>query len=106
MLGMLMEFSVMDVLYSILGIAIVFAVLAILIGYLFIQRKVLGLFEGKNKKAAENKAVDAEEVPLIEDDGISEEEIAAVTAALMAFYESDGEDSNAEFVVRKIRRIH
>ena len=92
MLGMLLEFSVMDLVYSALGIAIVFAVLAILIGYLAVQRKVLGCFDRKKKPES---AIE---------EGISEEEIAAISAALAAYY--DGcEDENTDFVVRRIRKI-
>lgn len=101
MLGMLLEFSVMDLVYSALGIAIVFAVLAILIGYLAVQRKVLGCFDRKKPESAPE--ITEEALPAIEE-GISEEEIAAISAALAAYY--DGcEDENTDFVVRRIRKI-
>lgn len=102
MLGMLLEFSVMDLVYSALGMAIVFAVLAILIGYLAVQRKVLGCFDRK-KKPESAPVITEEALPAIEE-GISEEEIAAISAALAAYY--DGcEDENTDFVVRRIRKI-
>ncbi len=105
MLGMLLEFSLMDLLYSVLGMAIVFAVLAILICYLVIQEKVIGVFDKKKKNKTEPEAqISGAEVPAIES-GISEEEIAAISAAIAAYYESSDADENVDFVVRRIRKI-
>ncbi|MCD8372347.1 MAG: OadG family protein [Clostridia bacterium] len=101
--------------YALIGIAVVFAGILILIGILTLvgfifkkldQKGVLNRKNQKNKKkseaaiAAETEAEKAEE-PV--SDEIPDEVKAAIIAAIMAYYQT--EQPKCEFTVRRIKRI-
>ena len=62
--------------------------------------------EAEEKAKAEKKqepAVVPKEAPVKESDGLSEEEVAVITAAIMAYYAK--EKPKCEFTVKRIKRI-
>ena len=112
MTGMLLELTAMDAVYSVMGYALIFVVLSILIGYLFLQSKFFGMVKNR-KKGKTEKTVAAPQVvepAPVETNVSDEEELAAViTAAIMMCMEAQGEApvarTNTGFVVRKIKKI-
>ena len=111
MTGMILGLTTMDALYSVMGYALIFVVLTILIVYLTIQSKVFGSIKNKKNKAEKAPAAPqvAEAAP-VETNVSDEEELAAViTAAIMMCMEAQGEApaerTQTGFVVRKIKKI-
>ena len=112
MTGMLLELTAMDAVYSVMGYALIFVVLSILIGYLFLQSKFFGIVKNKKKGKTEKVTVAPQEIqPAVVETNVSdEEELAAViTAAIMMCMEAQGEApaerTQTGFVVRKIKKI-
>ena len=112
MTGMLLEFGIMDIVYSVMGYALVFVVLALLIACVLLLGKIITSINGK-KEAKSGKAQAAPQVvePAVVETNVSdEEEIAAViTAAIMMCMETQENEpaaqTNTGFVVRKIKKI-
>lgn len=97
--------QIMDsALYAVLGFGIVFLGIAFLIFVVWLVGKVMSRKNGKPKTEApvkkEEPVVVAKE-PVKEE--ISEETIAVIMAALMAYYEKN--NPKCEFTVRRIKRI-
>jgi len=92
-------------LYALLGFLVVFA------GIAFLVLVVWGIGKGMSKKngvakakevAPEKKEVTKPE-PIIKTEEISEETVAVITAALMAYYEK--QNPKCAFTVKRIKRI-
>ena len=94
-------------LYALLGFMVVF------VGILFLILVVwlVGLLMAKIEKAGEKKTVKPVETPKAEEkqaaptalDGVDEETIAVITAAIMAYYQQD--NPKCDFKVKRIKRI-
>lgn len=86
--------------YSVFGFVFVFVGIAVLIAIFTIVGIVM-------KKATARKRTKKEsETPVLqieEEDGVTPEVVAAITAALMAFYVT--ENVKCDFVVRRIKKI-
>ena len=88
--------------YAIFGFAFVFLGIVLLIGIFMLLGLIMKQVNARKTKKQEAKAVPAELVPAVEE-GVSPEVVAAITAALMAYYEE--EKVKCDFVVRRIKRI-
>ncbi len=96
-------------LYAIIGFAIVFIGIAFLIGIVYGAGKVMQMKNGNLPKKVE-KAEVSEKVEIApvavsnqSEEEISEETVAVITAAIMAYYEQN--NPKCEFTVRRIKRI-
>lgn len=85
---------------ALLGIAIVFAVLAVLVGILTVFKLVFGKLENREKKTAEETPAFVADVSAQDD----EDEITAVIMAALACME-EAEEAKAPFYVKSIREI-
>ena len=103
-------------LYALLGFAVVFLGIAILIFVVWLVGKIMPKIENgveksqekkKNKKAQKeskaNEVTALESVSNAEDGVLDEETIAVITAAIMAYYQK--ENPKCEFTVKRIKRI-
>lgn len=94
-------------LYSIIGFLLVIAVLIILIVLLVVFSKILNGIKLKRKKADVAATGTVEEVSPEEDS----ETVAAITAALMAYYETNAKPEEkadvmpVPFVIRSIKKL-
>lgn len=101
----------MALLFAVIGFVFVFVGIGILIGVLYLVGYLMKKSNGNllnllpKKKVAEVKSEKVEEktAPVVQNNDVSEEEIAAVMAAIMAYYSV--EKPKCEFVVKKIKRI-
>ncbi|MBE5744553.1 MAG: hypothetical protein E7355_00245 [Clostridiales bacterium] len=93
-------------LYALLGFLVVFVGITLLIFVVWLVGKIINKVSNvqsnlKNEKAAEVQkpntaiAMDSEE--------ISEETVAAITAAIMAYYQE--QQSKCEFTVKRIKKV-
>lgn len=91
-----------SLIYALVGFAITFLGVAILIFLIWLVGKVMKLVTGKlkSKKQAKQASVPAE---ISENDGVSEEVRVAIIAAISAYYMS--ENSSCEFKVKRIKRL-
>ena len=93
-------------LYAVIGFLVVFAGIALLIFVVWAVGKLMGRVNGK-VKSSEKPVQKIVPTPIakanVETDEISEETVAVITAALMAYYESN--NSKCEFIVKRIKRI-
>ncbi len=93
-------------LYALLGFAITFLGIAFLILVVWLVGKGMNKVNGvtvpkaKAPKAEEAKAAPA---PVVNEEDITEETLAVITAALMAYYEQA--NVKCEFTVKRIKRI-
>ena len=91
--------------YSVFGFVFVFFGIALLIliftGLGLLMKKLDARKAAKIQKPAPSKPASAP-VPQTEE-GVTPEIVAAITAALMAYYET--ERSECEFIVRRIKRL-
>ncbi len=89
--------------YALLGFAITFMGIAFLILVVWLVGKIMGKTSGSvtkvSKPSVEEKAV----VPVAKEEEITEETLAVITAALMAYYEQA--NVKCEFTVKRIKRI-
>ena len=90
--------------YAIFGFLFVFAGIALLV----VIFTVLGVIMKKMnaRKPKKKKIKTKKEAPVqtkVEDEGISPEVVAAITAAIMAVYE--GENAKCDFIVKRIKRL-
>jgi sodium pump decarboxylase gamma subunit len=95
-------------LYAILGFAVVFVGIAFLIFVVWLVGKFMSKATGKDvvKEKAQPKAIEkSKEKPAVKTDidKISEETLAVITAAIMAYYQQNG--PKCEFTVKRIKRI-
>ena len=95
-------------LYALIGFTIVFLGIAFLIGIVYAVGKVLQIQKDKTlqtKKAEISEKVASETVviPTTNEEEISDETVAVITAAIMAYYEQT--NPKCEFTVRRIKRI-
>ena len=92
-----------SLIYALVGFAITFLGVAILIFLIWLVGKIIGSVTGKrrSKQNAAQASLPAD-VPA-EDDGLSEEIRVAIVAAISAYYMS--ESSNCEFKVKRIKRL-
>ena len=91
-----------SLIYALVGFAITFLGVAILIFLIWLVGKIMKSVTGKleSKKQAKPASVPAEKS---EEDGVSEEIRVAIIAAISAYYLS--ENSNCEFKVKRIKRL-
>lgn len=96
-------------LVSVLGIGMVFVVLIVLILFIKLMEVLLNLFKNMKKpqKPVEVKPQPVVTATAVEDNQAEEEVVAAITAALVAYYESNGVviTSSLPFKVRSIKQI-
>ena len=91
-------------LYALVGFVTVFLGISFLIFVVWLVGKVMAGVEGKKTKQTEIPAVNVEESKSTTDEEeISEETIAVITAAIMAYYVK--ENRKCEFTVKRIKRI-
>jgi sodium pump decarboxylase gamma subunit len=93
-------------LYALLGFATVFLGIAFLILVVWLVGKVMSkpIVVPKTKKEEVAKEVKQEAVaPLETSEEISEETVAVITAAIMAYYQQT--QAKCEFTVKRIKRI-
>lgn len=100
------NFTVIDsLLVALIGILVVFAVLAIIIVLLWVQSKVFqNINSKKNKKST---TIVKPDVKVAETVKTNDDEIVAVISACVytLLNEDDEVDSTAEFVIRKIEKV-
>lgn len=94
-------------LYALLGFCIVFAGIAFLILVVWLVGKIMSggksVSKPSAKKQQETATVPIKETPQSDSEEISEETIAIITAALMAYYEQN--NPKCAFTVKRIKRI-
>ena len=94
-------------LYAVLGFVFVFLGITLLIAIIRLVGLVMEKLETRKKKGAERavseqKAAKSDPHVAIPEEGIPPEVVAAITAALTAYYEKEAEP--CEFIVRRIGR--
>lgn len=112
MMGLLLEFETIDLLYALIGIVFVFIVLFILILYVGIQAKVFS-HRKKENEGEKQKMPEALPSPVMSTAAVKaddDELVAVITAAIMVYY--DGQDvhdvqnkTNTGFIVKRIKKI-
>lgn len=112
MMGLLLEFETIDLLYALIGIVFVFIVLFILILYVGIQAKVFSRRK-KGNEGEKQKMPEALPSPVMITATVKADEdelVAVITAAIMVYY--DGQDvhdvqnkTNTGFIVKRIKKI-
>ncbi len=90
-------------LYALLGFAIVFLGIAFLILIVWLVGKGMGKASAVAVKPQEKVNEEKAESSKAKGEEITEETIAVITAALMAYYEQTG--AKCEFTVKRIKRI-
>ena len=95
-------------LYALIGFSVVFVGILFLILIVWGTGKIISAIEGKGKVAKktsiqENKQEKTETITETETDEISEETIAIITAAIMAYYQEN--NPKCEFTLKRIKRI-
>ena len=88
--------------YALFGLIFVSIGIALLVLIFMALGAVMNKLNARKKKAAAPKQ-EAPAAPQISEDGVSPEVVAAITAALMAYYEE--EQVKCDFVVKRIKRI-
>ncbi len=89
-------------LYALLGFSIVFLGIAFLIFVVWLVGKIMTKTKTSKKVVAE-KAPIQQTIAETESEEISEETVAVITAALMAYYQAN--NPKCEFTVKRIKRI-
>lgn len=96
-------------LYALIGFAVVFLGLIFLIFIVWATGKIISALEGKGKTKKKTKKQETEQksaetvVTKVETDEISEETVAIITAAIMAYYQEN--NPKCEFTLKRIKRI-
>ena len=97
-------------LYALIGFSVVFVGILFLILVVWGTGKIISAFEGKTastkKKTKQSVKAETVEQPTVqptETDEISEETIAIITAAIMAYYQEN--NPKCEFTLKRIKRI-
>lgn len=92
-------------LYALLGFLVVFVGIAFLIFVVWLVGKILYRSKDEKVTTVKEKAPELPAAPQSNDtEEISEETVAVITAALMAYYQQVG-GPKCEFRVRRIKRI-
>ena len=89
-------------LYAILGYLIVFVGIAFLIFVVWGVGKLMSFMEGKKEAKPVQKMQESLVVPA-DNDEVSDEVIAVITAAIAAYYQQ--ENKKCEFTVKRIKRL-
>lgn len=93
--------------YALLGFAIVFLGIALLVFVVWLVGKIMGGAAAKAPAPAPKtpKQAPAPAIPVkkTEENGVDDETVAVITAAIMAYYRQNNQ--NCEFIVRRIKRI-
>ena len=93
--------------YALIGFIVVFVGIAFLIGVVWLVGKLMSKTSKQPSKEKPAEAVkvepSAESVPSVAEDELSDEVIAVITAAIMAYYEKN--NPKCDFVVKRIKRI-
>lgn len=102
------NFSIGDaLLVALIGILIVFAILLVIIGYLWVQSKVFKALDNKKTKAKAPAAEAAAPETSTEVASADDEIAAVISACIYAMLEEDENvASDAEFVIRKIEKLN
>lgn len=91
-------------LYALIGFLVVFAGIAFLVFVLWLvgrlMKKAKGEVEVKPEKPVKEKPIQEQPAAF---EGVDEETIAVITAALMAFYQTN--NPKCEFTVKRIKRV-
>ncbi len=92
----------------ILGMLVVFFGIALIVWFIEIIGKIMSAKKNKENKENKENVQPAEETTVsdyatAEDEELSSETVAVITAALTAYYFK--ENSNCEFKIKKIKRI-
>ena len=95
-------------LYALLGFVVVFLGIVFLIGVIWLVGKVMGKVNGLGKAVKTPKETVAEApqqsaAPISNSDEITDETVAIITAAIMAYYQQT--NPKCEFTVKRIKRI-
>ena len=94
-----------SLIYALLGFAVTFLGICILIFFVWLIGKILGMISakqaGKNSGSSPVGSISGQSE--IVSDGISEEIKIAIIAEISAYY--DGENSSCEFKVKRIKRL-
>ena len=94
-------------LYALLGFAIVFFGISFLILVIWLVGKFMSSNQKTSKEKVEKPVVKKEEPVIVaaqpKNDEVSEETLAVITAAVMAYYENN--HPKCEFTVRRIKKI-
>ncbi len=93
-------------LYALIGFLVVFCGIALLIAVIWLVGKVMNGGQSSKKKTIQETLVKAPTVQAKaeEQDGVDEETLAVITAAIMAYYEQ--QNSKCEFTVKRIKRMN
>ena len=90
--------------YAIFGFLFVFAGIALLVVIFTVLGVIMKKMNARKPKKKKIKTKKEEPVQTkVEDEGISPEVVAAITAAIMAVYE--GENAKCDFIVKRIKRL-
>ena len=90
--------------YAIFGFLFVFAGIALLVVIFTVLGVLMKKMNARKPKKKKIKTKKEEPVQTkVEDEGISPEVVAAITAAIMAVYE--GENAKCDFIVKRIKRL-
>ncbi len=89
-------------LYAILGFLIVFVGIAFLIFVVWGVGKLMSFMEGKKEAKPVQRMQESLVVPA-DNDEVSDEVIAVITAAIAAYYQQ--ENKKCEFTVKRIKRL-
>ena len=89
-------------LQALIGFLVVFTGIALLITVVWLVGKILGNKQG-GEKAHEKEPIMPTKTVIRQDDEIDEETLAVITAAIMAYYEQQG--NRCEFIVKRIKTI-
>ena len=91
-------------LYAVIGFIVVFIGIALLIAVVWLVGKIIGRSQSDAVKSVQEVSVPiAKNTATQDSDEIDEETIAVITAAIMAYYEQQG--NKCEFIVKRIKRI-
>lgn len=96
-----------SLLYALIGFIVVFAGITLLIAVVWAVGKVMSINTAKNtansaKPKVERQVQAVQPAPVVSDD-IDEETVAVITAALMAYYQTN--KPQCGFTVKRIKRI-
>lgn len=93
-------------LYALLGFVVVFVGIALLIFIVWLVGKIITKFTATKMKQKEKSSAEenvSTQLAIADGDEISEETVAAITAAIMAYYQN--EQSKCEFTVKRIKKV-
>ncbi len=92
-----------SLLYALIGFLVVFAGIALLIAVVWAVGKVMAMNNPSKAKPKMEKQVQVTSTAPVVSDDIDEETVAVITAALMAYYQTN--KPQCGFTVKRIKRI-